>query len=102
MAMQEIVVRLPTDVLRDLDHLALQRKRKREQVVAELVKDSLRRERVREGVLAEFARKRKSPEWRKATKRLAEFRKRVNYVPEEELDAAIREAVAAVRAQKAR
>jgi hypothetical protein len=100
MAMQEITIRFPAQVLRGIDRIALEKKIKREQVVVGLVQDSLRRTRVRARILAEFERKRKSPEWHEATKQLAEFRKHIKRVPEAELEADIREAIAAVRAQQ--
>ncbi|MBM3129730.1 MAG: hypothetical protein FJ009_14030 [Chloroflexi bacterium] len=100
MAMQEMVVRFPLQVLRGIDQIALEKKIKREQVVVGLVQESLRRERVRAQVFAAFERKRKSPEWQKATKQLAEFRKHVKRVPEAELEADINEAITAVRARQ--
>ncbi|MBI5652244.1 MAG: hypothetical protein HZC40_17645 [Chloroflexi bacterium] len=96
MAMQEIVVRLSSQMVRELDLIALGKKIKRERALDHLIRDALRRERV----WAEFDRKRKSPEWRRATKRLAEFRKHIKPIPESELDEEIQEAITAVRAQK--
>jgi len=96
MAMQQVTVKFPSQVMRDLDQIALHKKMDRADLVAEIVEKSLRRERA----WAEFERKRKSPEWRKATKQLMEFRKRIKRVPEAELEADIQEAITAVRAQQ--
>ena len=86
--------------MRALEQIALQKKINRVQVVTQIVEESLQREQVRARVWGELERKRKSPEWRKATKQLAEFRKHIKPIPESELGEEIQEAITAVRAQK--
>lgn len=100
MAMQEITVRFPPEVMRALEQIALQKKINRAQVISQIVQESLSREQVRAQALAEWERKRASPEWHKATKRLAEFRKHIKPIPESELEDEIQEAITAVRARK--
>ena len=100
MAMQEITVRFPPPSDARVGANRFAEKINRVQVVTQIVEESLQREQVRARVWAELERKRKSPEWRKANKQLAEFRKHIKPIPESELGEEIQEAITAVRAQK--
>ena len=100
MAMQEITIRLSPKMLRELDHLALEKKSKRERVLDHLLKEALRRESARRQILETMARRQASPEWNETFREIKRFRAKVKRHPEKEIEQDIHEAITAVRAQK--
>ena len=97
MVMQEFVIRLSPRMVRELDHIALDKKSNRERVLDQLLKEALRRESTRRQILETMARRQANPEWNETFKEIKRFRAKVRRHPEKELERDIQEAIAAVR-----